>query len=161
MGLKSLKSKTLIVILAGLITGVLGKAGSAQSAKAGRTQLSTMPVTLGSKTVTASVANEDWSRIEGLLNWDTITDGQGMLLDFVIPSRYAIHMQGMKFPIDAAWIDENGAIKLIYENIQPNSGRIYPSLFPCRYCLELKAGFCKKYGVAIGQTVVFGSPAPQ
>ena len=70
--------------------------------------------------------------------------------------EYAIHMQGMKFPIEAVWIDGTKTIRLIYQNIQPNSGVTYPSLFRRMYCLELKAGFCKKYNVKIGSKVVFG-----
>ncbi len=158
MSFEWLRSRTLITILASLIAGVAGNAEPARAAEEANTKLSTMPVTLGTKTVTASVANDDRSRTEGLLPWNTITEDQGMLLDFVLPSEHAIHMQGMKFPIDAVWIDARGVIKLIYEDIKPDSGRVYFSYFPCRYCLELKAGFCKKYGVKAGQTVVFGSP---
>jgi uncharacterized protein len=158
---KWLRSRNWILILAGLIACVVGEGEPTQGAEATKKQLSIMPITLGPKTVAASVANEDWSRTEGLLKWDTITDDQGMLLDFVLPAEYAIHMQGMKFPIDAVWIDANGVIKLTYENIQPDSGQIYVSYFPCKYCLELKGGFCKRYGIKMGQNVVFGSAVPR
>jgi uncharacterized protein len=159
MSIKWLRSRTLMMILLGLIVCMPGQAEPTQAAEAERTQLSSIPVTLGTKTITTFVANEDWSRTEGLLKWNAITEEQGMLLDFVFPAEHAIHMQGMKFPIDALWIDAKGSIKVIYEDIPPNSGQIYPSLFPCRYCLELKAGFCKKYGIKMGQTVVFGPSA--
>jgi uncharacterized protein len=113
-------------------------------------------VTLGPKTIAATVANTDSSRIQGLLGWSQINFDQGMLLDFVKPGLSAIHMQGMKFPIDALWIDSNGVIRLIYAEIQPDSGSIYPSMFPVRYCLEVRSGFCRKYGIKEGQKVVFG-----
>ena len=116
----------------------------------------TISVTLGNQTIHAVVAETDASRRDGLLGWSQITEERGMLLDFAMERQYAIHMQGMKFAIDAVWIDANGLIKLIYEDIAPNSGLIYPSMFPCRYCLEIKSGFCKKYGIKIGQTVQFG-----
>ena len=118
--------------------------------------LRSMTITLGNKTILAKVADKDSSRIEGLLGWTSINDDTGMLLDFIVPGNYAIHMQGMKFPIDAIWIDSKGEIRLIYDDIPPNSGQVYPSMFPCRYCLEVKAGFCKKFGVKIGQNVSFG-----
>jgi uncharacterized membrane protein (UPF0127 family) len=127
---------------------------SARNVSADR--LRTAHMTVGKKIIQASIADTEESRIRGLLGWDRITEDQGMLLDFVLAGQYAIHMQGMKFPIDALWIDDNGAIVLIYDSIQPNSGRIYPSMFPSRYCLELKAGFCKKYDVRMGTQVVFG-----
>ncbi len=111
---------------------------------------------LGNKTILAKVADTDSSRIQGLLGWTSINDESGMLLEFPLESNYAIHMQGMKFPIDAIWIDSKGEIKLIYEDIQPNSGQVYPSMLPCRYCLEVKAGFCRKFAVKMGQKVSFG-----
>jgi len=115
-------------------------------------------VALGGRTIQAVVADTDRALREGLLGWDRITDEDGMLLDFTVLGQYAIHMQGMKFPIDAVWIDSTGVIKLVYEDIAPHSGRVYPSMIPCRYCLEIKGGFCKKYGVKEGQTVRFGVP---
>ncbi len=118
--------------------------------------LRSLAVTLGNKTILAKVADNDSSRIQGLLGWSSINEETGMLLEFPFESNSAIHMQGMKFPIDAIWIDSKGEIRLIYEDIQPNSGQVYPSMFPCRYCLEVKAGFCKKFGVKIGQKVSFG-----
>jgi len=118
--------------------------------------LRSLTMTLGNKTILTKVAENDSSRIQGLLGWTSINDETGMLLDFIFEGNYAIHMQGMKFPIDAIWIDSKGAIRLIYDDIQPNSGQVYPSMFPCRYCLEVKAGFCKKFGVKIGQNVSFG-----
>jgi uncharacterized protein len=111
---------------------------------------------LGSAVLKADLADTDQTRIEGLLGWSTIDDAKGMLLDFLVPGEYAIHMQGMKFPIDAIWIDSNMRIDLIYENIQPNSGQVYPSMFPVRFCLEVNSGFCNRHKVKIGQIVSFG-----
>jgi len=121
-------------------------------------QLQTVSISLNRVTMRAVVADSDPSRRRGLLGWDTITDDLGMLLDFVAPGQYAIHMQGMKFPIDAIWIDASGNIQVIYEEIPPNSGQIYPSMFPCRYCLEVKAGFCKRNRIKMGQKVKFIFP---
>jgi uncharacterized membrane protein (UPF0127 family) len=118
----------------------------------------TVPITVGNRTIMAVIADTEPARIRGLLGWASIRDDTGMLLDFVTEGEYAIHMQGMKFPIDALWIDSTGAIKLVYEDIRPNSGMTYPSMFPCRYCLEINAGFCRRYGVKIGQSVRFGVP---
>lgn len=118
----------------------------------------TVPVTLGAKTIRAIVADTEFLLRKGLLGHETISDDEGMLLLFPFPGEYAIHMEGMKFPIDAIWIDDKDAIKLIYESIPPNSGVTYPSMFRCKYCLEVKAGFCKRFGIKAGQTVRFGVP---
>ncbi|MDQ7781768.1 MAG: DUF192 domain-containing protein [Desulfomonilaceae bacterium] len=122
-------------------------------------KLPQVTVTLGPLTILVDVANTDRSRTEGLLGWKDITEDRGMLLDFGVEREYAIHMQGMKFPIDAVWIDSAGEIKMIHHDIRPNSGLIYHSLFPCAYCLEIKAGVCRKYGIRIGHKVRFDAVA--
>ncbi len=147
-----------------VVFGVLGFAGAfaaEHSPGGGAGVVTILPITFGEKTIQAVVADTDKSRGRGLLGWDTISEEQGMLLDFLREVHYAIHMETMNFPIDALWIDTNGSIRVIYEEIVPNSGLSYPSLFPCRYCLEVKAGFCKKYGVKMGQQVQFGEPRKQ
>jgi uncharacterized protein len=118
-------------------------------------KMQTVSVSLGGKTIRAVLANTSESRMQGLLGWNSLDEETGMLLDFLIDAQSAIHMQGMKFPIDAIWADANGEIKLIYQDIQPDKGLTYPSMFPSRYCLEVKAGFCKKYGVQAGQKLKF------
>ena len=118
-------------------------------------------INVGSKLVRGTLANTGPLRVEGLLGWTTINDDSGMLLDFLHEGIYAIHMQGMKFPIDAVWIDASDKIRLIYENIIPDSGITYPSMFPSRYCLELKSGFCKRHNVRSGQKISFGVWPPK
>ncbi|MEW6532003.1 MAG: DUF192 domain-containing protein [Thermodesulfobacteriota bacterium] len=119
--------------------------------------ITTMELKLGNGTIKAVVADTPSSRTRGLLGWQSIDDNTGMLLDFVFEGIYAIHMQGMKFPIDAVWIDSTGRVLLVYENIQPNSGLTYPSLVRSRYCLELKAGSVKRLGLSMGNKVQFGA----
>ncbi len=123
--------------------------------EAGGAKMQKVPVIVGGKTIRAVLANTNQSRIQGLLGWNSIDEETGMLLDFIVDVDSAIHMQGMKFPIDAIWVDSKGEIRLIYQDIQPDKGLAYPSMVPCRYCLEVKAGFCKKYGVQIGQKIRF------
>lgn len=145
------------LIGATLFTGVYP--APAASVSGPDSNLRTIPILIGQKTVLAKVADTDPSRQEGLLGWNSISDDTGMLLDFGREGKFAIHMQGMKFPIDAVWIDHSGEIKLVYEDIQPNSGQIYPAMFSSRYCLELKSGFCKRYGVQAGSRVKIGGEA--
>jgi uncharacterized protein len=127
-------------------------------ASVGNAEMKTIPITLGGTTISGMVADTDETRIRGLLGHQSLNDGEGMLLDFIFPGEYAIHMQGMRFPIDAVWVDQGGKVVMIYENIPPDTGpgRIYPSMFSVRYCLELNAGFCKRFKVKAGDRVSFG-----
>ncbi len=120
-----------------------------------------IPITIRDKTFRAVVADTEPTRIRGLLGWDRISEETGMLLDFMVEGTYAIHMQGMKFPIDAIWIDSKGVVQWRYENIPPNAGQVFPSMFPSRYCLEVVEGFCRKYEVKVGDKVIFGSADSQ
>jgi len=156
---KSLWAAVVLPIVLGLAAAVAmaETSGSVQDpASATKDKIRMVPLTIGHKSIRAVLADTEALRVQGLLGWDRITDDTGMLLDFKMEGTYAIHMQGMKFPIDAIWVDSKGVIKVIYEAIPPNSGQIYPALFPCRYCLEVKAGFCKGYGVKIGSLMQFG-----
>ncbi|MEW6137724.1 MAG: DUF192 domain-containing protein [Thermodesulfobacteriota bacterium] len=146
-------------ILAAMVLSLLLAASPMWAAESRDTRkpLPTVTMTVGNAVIEASVANTNESRVAGLLGWSGITEWQGMLLDFGAEGIYAIHMQGMKFPIDAVWINSSDEITLIYEEIRPDSGLVYPSIVPAAYCLELKAGFCKKYGVKVGQKVRFGA----
>ncbi len=148
---------TLLLACVGCAAVSLAQTGAPMRESTAHNQLDAkrMSLTLGEKTIRAVVADQEKTLLEGLLGWDRITDEEGMLLDFGRSGQYAIHMQGMKFPIDALWIDASGVVKLIYERIQPNSGRIYPSVYSCRYCLEIQAGFCKRYGVKEGDKIRF------
>jgi len=154
--------KRIAAVIMSLVLGMLGctclslaqtREPSGQSASEKQSEKREISVTLGEKTIKAVVANQEKTLLEGLLGWSRITDEEGMLLDFGKPGQYAIHMQGMKFAIDAVWIDTSGIVKLIYEDIQPNSGRIYPSVYSCRYCLEIQSGLCKRQGVKEGDKI--------
>ncbi|MFH1116102.1 MAG: DUF192 domain-containing protein [Pseudomonadota bacterium] len=151
----------IVLLVSGIPEGPDDCRAEAKKAKTGveKRKLPQVRVTLGRRTIVADVANTDRSRIEGLLGWTGITEERGMLLDFGLERNYAIHMQGMKFPIDALWADSAGKIKMIYHSIQPDSGVAYPSLFPSAYCLEIAAGFCKKHGIEVGQKIHFGTIA--
>lgn len=157
----SMKNATLSLVLATLVPGLAlatetGTPPATQPYVGPDPKVRTVTVTVGGKTVLTVIADTDLARTRGLLDWVRIADDSGMILDFGAERQAAIHMQGMKFPIDAVWIDRNGVITMTYESIQPNSGTVYPSIFPSRFCLELNAGFCKRYGVTIGQKVAFG-----
>lgn len=134
------------IVMLGAVQSVLAETESGSVSKY-------VAVSLGNRTIKATLANTNASRIEGLLGWKSINDDSGMLLDFPREGIYSIHMEGMKFGIDAIWVDSKDTIRLIYENILPDSGVTYPSMFPSRYCLEVKAGFCKRFSVRSGQRI--------
>ncbi len=105
--------------------------------------------------VVAEIADTDQLRVTGLLSKKELKENQAMLLDFIRTGYYAIHMNGMAFPIDAIWMDETGKILTIYRNIQPDSPQVFPSVEQARYCLEAPAGSAARLGMEKGERLTF------
>lgn len=63
-------------------------------------------------------------------------------------------MKDMKFPIDVIWLDGDYYVIDIAQSVEPNS---FPEVFepsePALYILEVNAGFAKRYGVEVGDSL--------
>ena len=107
-------------------------------------------------TFKAYVANNNADREKGLSIFNKINDSQAMLFVFDSSKKYSFWMKDMKFPIDIVWLDENGQIVFISENVPVDS---YPNMFTpdtdSRYVLEFNADIVKKDGIKIGDTCNF------
>jgi uncharacterized membrane protein (UPF0127 family) len=91
---------------------------------------------------------------QGLGGRETLSETEGMLFVFPEVGYHRIWMSGMKFSIDIAWVDENGVIVDIKENVSPDT---YPEVFepkvPARYVIEARAYFLASYSIGIGDRV--------
>lgn len=63
------------------------------------------------------VADRWWARLVGLLGHSGLRHGEGLLL---IPCR-AVHMFGMRFPVDVAFVDPDGSVVAVYEGLRPGA----------------------------------------
>lgn len=88
------------------------------------------------------IADSFFTRLTGLLSSSSILDGEGLLL---CPCRQ-IHTYGMKFYIDALFLDRDMKIIDIYEYMPP--GRMSRYYMKGRMVLELPAGTAKKHGLS-------------
>ena len=84
-----------------------------------------------------------FARLRGLLG-RTIPEGGGMLLT---PCN-AIHMIGMRYAIDAIYLDKEGRVLRADEAVQP--GRICPMQRGARHVLELPEGSIKRHSIQLG-----------
>ncbi|HEX8362899.1 MAG TPA: DUF192 domain-containing protein, partial [Longimicrobium sp.] len=57
-----------------------------------------------------AVADRWWLRLRGLLGRPPLATGEGLLLD---PCR-AVHMLGMQYPLDVAFVDERNTVVALY-----------------------------------------------
>lgn len=91
-----------------------------------------------------TIAASPWSRFVGLMGRRELPDGEALC----IRPCSSIHMFFMRFPIDAVFVDANGAIVRVYGSIKP--WRATWIVRGAKACLELPAGTAAKHGLEVG-----------
>jgi uncharacterized membrane protein (UPF0127 family) len=96
---------------------------------------------------------------KGLSVKNQLRENESMLFVFEEPLRHTFWMKDMKFPIDIIWLDSNGKIVHIEENLMPCPlVLICPSYAPnadSQYVLETIAGFAQRHNISPGTTIKF------
>lgn len=90
------------------------------------------------------LANNFFTRLQGLLFSSSLPTGQGLLLT---PCK-SIHSIGMIYPIDAIFLNEELRVVAVEQNFQP--WQMSPVHWQARSCLELPAGTIAKTGTVSG-----------
>ena len=93
------------------------------------------------------VADSWCARFRGLLGTPPLAAGEGLLIE---PCR-AVHMFGMRYPIDVAFLDRAGKVVGICHRLAP--GARSPFVRTARSALELPAGTLSTAGVAEGDVL--------
>ena len=83
-------------------------------------------------------------RLRGLLGRKSLDEGEGLLLS---PCS-SIHCFGMRFPIDAIFLDKQYRVVAIHPNMKPGA---MASHRQARYVLELKAGEAERHNLEVGE----------
>jgi len=104
-------------------------------------KMSGKDVVLGHRIEVATTFAE---RGRGLLGRTGLTEGEGLW----IKRCNSIHMFGMRFPIDVAFVDKRGSVVKMLHGIRP--GRMSGIYFKAKDALELPAGTLRRCGVQIG-----------
>ena len=96
---------------------------------------------------------------KGLSVKNQLRENESMLFVYEEPLRHIFWMKDMKFPIDIIWLDSNGKIVHIEENLMPCPlVLICPSYAPnadSQYVLETIAGFAQRHNISLGTTIKF------
>jgi uncharacterized protein len=93
------------------------------------------------------VADTWWTRFRGLLGTAPLAEGEGLLIE---PCR-GVHMFGMKYPIDVAFLDRAGRVVGLCHRLAP--GDRSPFVRAARSALELPAGTLAAAGITEGDTL--------
>lgn len=110
-------------------------------------------VVLKGTTFKVEVADDDESRIMGLMFRDHLPEDRGMLFIFPDNVPRSFWMKNTRIPLDILYFDEDWTLVSMQQDVPPC--RVprcpgYPSEGPARYVLELNAGTAKQLGVAKG-----------
>jgi uncharacterized membrane protein (UPF0127 family) len=102
-----------------------------------------------------AIADTPQLREQGLSYVINMQENEGMLFVFEDASTYGFWMKGMQFPLDIMWLNPEGVVVYLEENLSPDT---YPETFapniPSLYVLEMNVGFIEKYDVKVGDKLL-------
>lgn len=87
------------------------------------------------------------TRTKGLLGRASLDAGEGL---YIVPCQW-VHMFGMKFPIDVAFLDREGRVLAMQHTLKPN--RISKLVWRADGVLELPAGTLESSGTERGDVI--------
>jgi len=96
----------------------------------------------------AGVADTARSRRRGLLGSVSLGEGEGLVL---MPCRQ-VHTFGMRYPIDAVFVDAGWTVVRVVRNLRPQ--RLSPLVWRARAVLEVPAGTAERTGTAPGDRLL-------
>jgi uncharacterized membrane protein (UPF0127 family) len=95
------------------------------------------------------LADRWWTRLRGLLGRRPLGEGEGLML---MPCR-AVHMFGMRYPIDVAFVDRRGGVVAIYHKLEPGSRSSWHRRAAA--ALEVPAGTLATTGTQTGDVLAW------
>ncbi len=104
------------------------------------------------------IANTDQLREQGLMHRDHLPPDRGMLFVFEREQIWAFWMKNTLIPLDVIWMDSNGRIVDVAENMQPCKTAPCPLYYPTHvslFALEISAGRYAEEGLQVGMKLVF------
>ena len=94
---------------------------------------------------------------KGLAVKNQLKENEAMLFIFEDSAKHSFWMKDMKFPIDIIWLDSDGKVVHIEQNLQPCVPVLictsYSPDIDSQYVLETVAGFTQRYNVNVGTNI--------
>lgn len=112
-------------------------------------------IKIGNAEWRVEIANNEFSRAQGLSGRQSLPEDAGMLFLFNQADIHKFWMRDMKFPLDIVWINDDKVVD-ISDNLPPASLddlKIYSPKEPANLVLEINAGQIDRYGIKIGDPV--------
>ena len=111
------------------------------------------------------LAKTEPQREKGLMGVKELDKDKGMLFIFDKEGIYPFWMKNTLIPLDIIWINSDGIVVFISQNVQPclpaQAGKtlICPNVIPpatAKYVLEVNAGICEEIGLKRGDHLELG-----
>jgi uncharacterized membrane protein (UPF0127 family) len=100
------------------------------------------------------MADSWWGRLRGLIGRPRLQAGEGLLL---CPCK-AVHMYGVRYPIDVAFLDREGAVVALYRELAPGARSRWHDRARC--ALELPPGMLAASGTQVGDILAWSAAGP-
>jgi len=105
--------------------------------------------------IDVEIAENDTDRQKGLMFRPYLSDSVGMLFIFEEPTPQSFWMKNTMISLDIIYVDQNKKIVSIQKKAKPYSEESLPSFGDAQYVVEVNGGYCDKYGIQVGDTIVF------
>mgnify|MGYP000845405911 CR=1 FL=1 len=105
--------------------------------------------------IDVEIAENEADRQKGLMFRPYLSDSVGMLFVFETLEPQGFWMKNTMISLDIIYVDENKKIISIQKRAKPYSEDSLPSFGNVQYVVEVNGGYCDKYGIQVGDTIVF------
>ncbi|MFZ8908075.1 MAG: DUF192 domain-containing protein [Nitrosopumilaceae archaeon] len=142
------------IAAAAVIVGVIGLMSIPSDSKLESVEFPRGTIKVDDVVLEVQIADDESKRIRGLMFQDPLPYDQGMIFVFDEPGVYSLWMLNMQFALDMIWIDADGNVVHIEQNIPPcetpTEIMACQSIVPsgeAMYILEVTAGFVEQFGI--------------
>jgi len=101
------------------------------------------------------IADNNAKRVKGMMDRKSMEIDEGMFFIFPDERRQSFWMKNTHIALDLVFVNANKEIVHIAENCQPYSLKSIPSFEYAKYVVEVNAGYCKEFGVHVGNSIDF------
>ena len=111
-------------------------------------------IVFGADTVTAEIADTDEDRERGLMNRDSLPDGEGMLFVWTDEDIRSFWMKNTYFPLDIAFLDRTQTV-INVSQMEAQTETIHRSDRPAMFALEVPQGWFAPRAIGEGSRASF------
>ena len=114
--------------------------------------LPVVELTIKNAKLKTEVVADNMTRSVGLMNRFSLAPDHGMLFVFAQSEPLAFWMKNTFVPLSIAYVDSKGVIVSIVD-MKPHDESTHPSGAPAMFAIEMKQGWFKERGIAVGDKV--------